>query len=60
MPPCDARALGLPLCSAGRQCAHPDDSLEASSEPRLSFPADCSSNRCPLFTRQRVVLLIAP
>ncbi|CAE7554922.1 Ankrd54 [Symbiodinium sp. CCMP2592] len=36
---------GTYLFQLGRQCAHPDDSLEASSEPRLSFPADCSSNR---------------
>jgi len=36
---------GAYLFQLGRQCAHPDDSLEASSEPRLSFPADCSSNR---------------
>ncbi|CAE7019853.1 Ankrd54 [Symbiodinium sp. CCMP2456] len=36
---------GTYLFQLGRQCAHPDDSPEASSEPRLSFPADCSSNR---------------
>ena len=36
------RTVSVPLL-LGRQCGHPEDSSEASAEPRVAFPADCGS-----------------
>ncbi|CAJ1352222.1 unnamed protein product [Effrenium voratum] len=36
---------GVSRFQLGRQCAHPETGPDASSEPRMAFPADCLSTR---------------